>query len=317
VLIEQFTNSGGANSPTEPNKLSNQAINNFMTSSSGEVIKLEYHLGVSGPNADPIYQDNPVDANARAAFYGVSSTPTAFVDARFGTLSTIFVEQTLKSTAVTIDTVITASAPADLLNVEVRFTAKNDLPANTVLHVAVIEKEIDDPGALGSNGEASFKYVMKKMLPDALGTRYTTPILSGTSQTVNLAWAPEAYDMNNLAIIVFLQNEKTKEIYQSAYKEPTYIPSGVVTGAEPDLASQIGIYPNPSDRELNIVLPSPARQAIPMKLIDSFGREVHKTIFETGEQSKPVNTRELAGGVYIVQLETSKGVVTKKVMVVH
>jgi hypothetical protein len=50
---------------------------------------------------------------------------------------------------------------------------------------------------------------------------------------------------------------------------------------------------------------------------DAVGKAVHQTAIDKGQQSKTVNTQDFAPGVYLIQLETDKGTVRKKVMVVH
>ncbi len=318
VLLEQFTNSGGLNTASEPNKVANQILNTFIQNSSGEAIKLEYHLGLGGPNEDPIYLDNSADANARAAYYGITSTPFTLIDARYGNFGNIFSEQTLQTAGVTIDTIITRNTPADKLNIEVTFTAQQDLPQNSVLHIAVIEKEISSIAALGTNGETTFKYVVKKLLPDATGTLFSNVVLDGVSNTVNVSWSPQAYDLDSLSIIAFVQNQDTKEIYQARFLEtPTYIPpANLITGTEPSLADQIAIYPNPAKDEVNIKLPRSFAQTLPIKMIDAFGREVYNSSFSIGEQTRTLKTSEFAAGVYIIQIKSASGEVVRKKVVI-
>ena len=320
VLLEQFTNNGGVNAANDPNRVSNNAINNFLNTSLGEAVKIEYHLGISGPNEDPIYESNRTDANARSAFYGISSTPTTMVDARTGALASIFTEQTLKDSEVTIDYIQTPNLPAETFNVDVKFTAKQNLPPNTVLHIAVIEKLIDNnPDAIGTNGETSFTYVMRKLLPDATGTKFSESILENEERTVSYSWSPRAFDFDQLAVVAFVQNEDTKEIYQARIMtNPTYIPDpAIITDREPSLISQIRVYPNPADKALHLELPVKTRKVVNITLLDSYGRNVHQSRFDRGEQSKTIDTKELSGGLYVLQLETPNGIERKKIVVVH
>jgi hypothetical protein len=47
------------------------------------------------------------------------------------------------------------------------------------------------------------------------------------------------------------------------------------------------------------------------------GKTVEQSFFEKGETTKTIATESLAGGVYLIQIETDKGVLRRKVMVVH
>jgi hypothetical protein len=320
VIIESFTNNGGENDVDEPNKLFNNNLNNFVTARDGEVIKLEYHVGLGGPNEDPIYEKNQTDANARAAYYGVASTPKGFIDA---ILPNVFIEefdeQTLKGALARIDTIFTPALPANMLNVVVRFTPLQPLPANTTLHIAVIEKQITAAAALGTNGENQFAFVMRKMIPDALGTRYMDPLAEDIQIEETYSWSPDAFDFDQIAIIAFLQNEITHEIYQSRILEdPTNIPDpDLITGREPSLSARVDIYPNPVDKSMSLSLPAKTRETIKLQLTDSFGRAVINDEFQRGEKEKLFETGSLSAGMYILRLETESEIIHKKVMIVH
>lgn len=320
VLLETFTNTGGLNSPDEPNKVTNVALNNFVSGLTDEIVKIEYHLSVGGPNDDPVYLDNPVDANARAAFYGITSTPFALIDGIYGSsLQNIYANQTLRSAEAQIDTILTSGSPGGALNVEVTFTAETDLPPGTALHVVALERTITSPEAMGSNGESSFSYAMKKMLPSARGTIYSEGIPQLESRTVNVTWWPKAYDLNNLVIIAFLQDEETGKVFQARLLDtPQYLPTDVVTGVEPDLANRVSVYPVPADGELLVKLPAALPHPVLCRMIDSFGREITRSTFSAGEQIKRFETRDLSDGVYILQFETPQEPVSrKKLLVVH
>lgn len=320
VLLETFTNAGGPNTPDEPNKLSNITLNNFVGGLSDEIVKIEYHLSVGGPGVDPLYLDNPVDANARAAFYGVTSTPFALVDGIYGgSLQNIYANQTLKSAEARIDTILASGSPGGALDLEVTFTAETDLPPGTTLHVVALERIINSSEAIGSNGETSFTYVMKKMLPTARGTVFAAGIPQLESRTVNVSWWPRAYDLGNLVFIAFLQHEETGNVFQARLLDiPQYMPTDVITGIEPDLAQRVSVYPVPADGELMVKLPAALPHPVVCKMYDAFGREVLRSTFDAGEQVKRFETQDLSDGVYILEFETRQEPVSrKKLLVVH
>lgn len=97
---------------------------------------------------------------------------------------------------------------------------------------------------------------------------------------------------------------------------------------EPDLVTGIGessntqemiaVYPNPADAELTVQLPQPSRQDVFVKLADPMGKIVYDNTIPAGESTKTINTRNLTGGIYLLQIENGKGnVAYQKVMVVH
>ena len=66
-----------------------------------------------------------------------------------------------------------------------------------------------------------------------------------------------------------------------------------------------------------IQLPETVTKSTPLKMYDQLGKVVNETQFEKGENTRTMNTSELSGGVYLIQIETEKGVLRRKVMVLH
>lgn len=75
-------------------------------------------------------------------------------------------------------------------------------------------------------------------------------------------------------------------------------------------ASQLQIYPNPARNVINIAAPAQIRE---LRVIDLLGQLVYSAIV-TGE-SHQINVAGLRNGVYFVQILTSKGVFTQRVLV--
>ncbi|MBN1927158.1 MAG: T9SS type A sorting domain-containing protein [Prolixibacteraceae bacterium] len=75
---------------------------------------------------------------------------------------------------------------------------------------------------------------------------------------------------------------------------------------------EVSIYPNPSSGKLSLELP--AAKGISMKVIDAsgktvFARNIHSTLTEIDINDK------LSNGLYLVRIETTEGIVTRKLLV--
>jgi len=82
--------------------------------------------------------------------------------------------------------------------------------------------------------------------------------------------------------------------------------------------SLVETYPNPADQELTIDLPAGAVTTVtPILMYDAFGHHVKQDQFNPGEASKNINVSTLASGVYMLRVNTSHGVVNKRVLIVH
>jgi hypothetical protein len=326
ILAENFTNLSAINN--------NTAFRDFKTDpqtgvfNPAEVVKIQYHH-LSGPavNGDALNQANPVDQNARAAFYGVTTPTRAFIDGGYGQTSSNATfgadDLTPLNTYFSLRSLVTAPVdisvdflpePADKLNVKATVQATSSIgdPGQYNVFIAVAEQEV-----LGQS------YVLRKLLPDASGTPLTSLSASDPAQEIMAS-----YDMRHVtklpsgeyapfAVIVFVQNLETKEVLQTAIRQDGTASSNIVTGIETSSDQYIKLYPNPSDDRLNIILPSPVKAETPVRIFDTFGKQVYEGSFRIGENVKEVQTKLLSAGVYLIQLSTPQGLVRKKAMVVH
>lgn len=325
ILVENFTTLNPAQAPN------NSIFKNFKTNSSGlfnpaELVKLQYHHSPAGNSApaDQLHLANPVDQDARAAFYGVTNPSRAFIDGGFGQASPLanfespdlnlyFGLRSLVTSPVNI-AVDFVNEPSDRLNVKATITATNDVegPGTYNVFIAIAEQSV-----------ANQIYVLRKFLPTAAGTPLTALSAADPAQEINVS-----YDMRQVtrlsdgsfapfAVIVFVQNLETKDVLQTIMRQDGTASPNIVTGIETPYDQYLGIYPNPADAVVNIMLPAAVAKDTPLKLFDSFGRQVYGDVFQRGDRMKTVDTKRLSSGVYLIQVAAPEGLVQKKVMVVH
>lgn len=299
--------------------------NTFRDIPATEGTKLQYHIGF--PGDDNIHVQNTADPNARAAYYGITNSaglvPRAYVDGYSdgnftGSWNSLY--RGLRSLAPSPVTIgITTLVPASPEELQFRVsitpaTASSEIPAGTkpVLHVIIIEKVVN----------TSNHFVVKKMIPNAAGRQLTVPV--NATITESYTWKPESpnFVRNQIAIVAFVQDEVTKEVYQAAEllnPDINHIPNpAIITSIEdPTFAASIQVFPNPANHEVNVVLPQAARTTVPVVLVDAQGRQVYTGKFNAGEQQKTIITTEMAGGLYVLHVQTPEGSARKKVMVVH
>lgn len=332
VLLENFTNTSpsGANIPVV--EAENAEVNDFLEDSPVadlEVVKVNYH--VAFPGQDPFNQLNPDDPGARALYYGISSIPQARLDGSNSlTSSTLFSQwgqaqfdaRVLDLANADISINIDRSNPeADSIRVD--FTPSIDVAEPVLLHVLVLEREVLTSlnNGLGpiTTSETSFDYVLRRMLPNAAGTKFAT-IQNGQSYSVSVPWADGAafaHNTNdNMVVVVFLQNESSRIVYQSAIERDLTDPK-VITAVEQPGDLSFEAYPNPADQELVVTLPRAATAATPVRLYDQLGKTVIESSFEKGEQTKQLAIDRFASGIYILKIDTPEGVWMKKVMISH
>jgi hypothetical protein len=319
LLVENFTNEGDTDYGSNI-----AAFNNI---SSLESVKIQYHLKY--PSSDNNSRINSEDQNARAAYYGITLTdsgiPRAYIDGysngNFGPWSTNrFDKRSLVSSPLNLSIESQDTTGVGFLKVLVTMEALQNIAliGKPLLHIAAVEKK---------DATTSNDFVLRKFFGSTSGkplSQITSfPITQGSIiQYVDRVYLDDSrINYDSLALVVFIQDEFTKEVYQAAIElNPAFLPDGsLITDAEdPDYANKINIYPNPANEVVNIVLPQATSKATPVTLTDGYGRVIYESYFDAGQQHKTVSTDNLAGGIYILQVGTPNGgVARKKVLVVH
>ena len=234
VLFEEFTQ---ASCP--PCASTNPALNAMLNQHPSEVVSIKYQT--DWPGSDVMNVHNPSQVDTRVAYYGVSGVPDGELD---GGLA--FSGQPVSMTYNDVNSRYTETSP---LEIDVDFTlspAQDTIYGHAIIrcteaftggvnkaHMVVIERNIyfSSSNPPGTNGELEFEGVMKKMLPSDQGTAVATTWAVGDSIELNYAWKlANVYDVNQLAVVVFVQNNTTKEVYQAGYMRPQMTNNAGITG---------------------------------------------------------------------------------------
>ena len=195
----------------------NPIFQEFFNQNTNNAHHVAYHT--SWPGTDPMYNENPTDVDNRVDYYDVQGVPTIVVSG---------LEQTnpVSVDGGTLDGIAISGSPIQVLvennidgttgSASITINAINDLPAgNYSLQTVVVEQMIEYSSPPGSNGERDFPNVMRQMLPDYAGTSVGAMEAGETmtydfDYTMNAAW-----NVDEIYVIAFLQNEDTKEIVNS------------------------------------------------------------------------------------------------------
>jgi len=313
VMVEEFTNASCG-----PCASQNPGFNALLANNADIVTPLK--VQVNFPGYDPMNEQNPGEANTRRNYYSVSGVPHAVLNGAplpndcngwtgSGAPACVSAAELTAAannlTPVTMSVSHSISATYDTIFVNVSVTSDAALTGTLRLRVAVTEEEILFPTAPGSNGETEFSHVMRKMLPGADGTN-TGDFAAGETKTYTFAWKiGYAYNLNELAACAWLQNDATKEVWQSALSHPIGgIPdAGLQISAANKFACQVGYAPtfnltNGSDAPLTNA-----------NLRWRLGNGAWKNISWTGDlapnatESVTVDTTLTEAGIYNVEVQ--------------
>ncbi|MFH2094715.1 MAG: PKD domain-containing protein, partial [Bacteroidota bacterium] len=318
VLVEHFTNSADVSCANI-----NPGINNIVQSNPGDVVDIQYHT--SNPGFDQMNNDNPASPGARALYYGTSSVPWSIVDGNvFNNFSLTLVNnpdivelRALEDPYFRID--LETSKTSTSISVDADIIALRTLTGkNLTFHAVVVEKEITS--LTGSNGETSFRSVMKKMLPDAGGTNYSQSWSYNQSETVTQSWTFEnVYNPDQIYVVAFIQDEDTKEIYQAITDDTSIVFTSI---GEPVYFTEeqrcFIVYPNPASEMVNIMFSSSENARRYIEVYDNIGQLVETIIVNPGTRYIRKDINQYSEGLYLFILrDENKMIEVNKLIIAY
>lgn len=224
VLLEYFTQASCG-----PCATYNPTINAMLAANPNTVIALKYQT--SWPGVDPMNTHNPTEVANRVTYYGVSGVPNGVIDGNYYNghptgvnINTINTRASVPS-PFQISVNHTLSENRDSIHVTATITATQNISEPLTARIAVIEKHISFNNPPGTNGEKDFYSVMKKMLPNVNGNSLPATMNANDAITINESWKlANIYDLNQVAVVAFVQNTTSKEVHQAALSAPQLLP---------------------------------------------------------------------------------------------
>ncbi|HRY98338.1 MAG TPA: GEVED domain-containing protein, partial [Bacteroidales bacterium] len=293
-LLEEFTSSTCAPCAS----FNSGTFTPWLSTYGDSVTLIKYQMSWPSPG-DPYYT---AQGGTRRTYYGVNAVPDLYWNGAGSQMSTAGLTSQLTTLATKMTFWdISASATVTGNVVDVTMTIDPYISGTLTAHMVVVEKTTT--GNVMSNGETSFKHVMMWMMPSANGT----PVNLVDGQTYTLTGSKDmsttnVEQMSDLAVVVFLQDDATKEVVQSEYAE-------IVVGVNEIGAGALRLYPNPSS---GMIMVEGAEGAL-VRVYNTLGELIwSEASFDAGM----IDLSDQPAGSYVVQVTTDRGNVTRKVMLI-
>ncbi len=315
VLLEHFTNATHTTSIE-----SNDLIYGIANSKPYDFAYLSFHT--SFPQADPFNNRNPADPSARALHYGISEVPFSIMDGgpdgsgifnyspvAFNTKELL--KRALVDPAFSIE--ISQDQSDNELSIDIDITSLSGIDAGALtLYVAIVETDVDASEA-GLQTNTVYRNIVRKLLPDAGGTLLPADWTENQTRSFNLSWSVnDVFDSGKLAAVAFIQDETTREVYQTGYSSEFDIPT-VVDLPEPDLRlSDILLYPIPVTDYLYIQFRETTTNDHFLEIYNLTGRKVYSDILRHGSLVYEFNAGQLPGGIYLFRIRGKNKIIGTK-----
>lgn len=168
-----------------------------------------------------------------------------------------------------------------------------------------------------TNGETEFDNVVKKLLPDLLGTPLGE-LLPGQAVDVPLSYTFPAVNTvetpDSLFVVVLVQDAQTREVLQSAVGQVNGV-LGIAEVAAP-VEAVLRLAPNPAiSGRATAYLTLPVAAPVGVRVVDALGRVVVSrppTPLAAGAHALPLDLRGAASGLYVVRLTVGERSLTRR-----
>jgi hypothetical protein len=323
VLIEEFTQASCG-----PCAAANPAFNTLLNNNAGKCVSIKYQT--NWPGVDPMNAQYPAAVAARVNYYNCNSVPFAVMDGEPITgASYVGYPGNLNTAKINTEYAITSpfsinvshylDSDQDSIFITATVTATQNFTAVNYprLHIVLVEKKIDFASPPGSNGETDFYMVCRRMYPSQTGTSMPMVWNNGDDSTVNIKAAIPSYiyDINQLAVVCFVQDNGSKEVLQAGYSiSPVGIENYV--GAP----SFINLFPNPATNVVKLSFTLADANEVSFNVYTITGELVltqKRGLYAAGKQEIEINIEMLASGMYTVELIAGQNRSSSRLNVVH
>jgi len=208
-----------------------------------------------------------------------------------------------------VETVVRVSPPKAITE-----TLSRKVDVKNSRKIRELEREINN--LTGINGDKNFQSVMKRMAPDASGHKFVKSWTAGETESVFGAWSFESlYDQSQLRVIIYVQDNKTKEVLQTAYIDAFED----YTAIKEDLKGELfTVFPNPTNGVAHMLFSKPLEKEVSVYIYDQVGKIVDQINVEIGVNKVTFNTFNYPNGIYYVKLTDANGnFKTKKLSVIR
>lgn len=311
ALLEHFTNSSSS-----PSVLADADVNEVAATKPGEVVTIQYHTSFPGTDQKNLYY--PSGPSSRTLYYGVASVPYSWMD---GLLPfTGFTGENGAYSWEDIDLnrriLIDPLCKIDLSNSSLSGTTLNVEADLKLLNASLTTQNLTLQAAVVENATATEKSILRKMIPDAGGTSLVNLWNTSAETTIMLSWdyhPADFADVDSLVLVVFVQNEDTKEVYQTRYVSFKDLIGSAVNPTESGLMQfDVILHPNPAGDWIKITPTMPVNETTWLYIFDQLGKMVKSRMERRFSSAMEWDISDLAPGIYYMKIKTANSAVIQK-----
>jgi hypothetical protein len=321
VLVEVFTNS---HCPLCPNAHNTFDVFLDTNPNADKTNYIFYHM-VYPYSDDQLYIQSAFDSDARHAFYNpIAATPRGFFDGIPQGPVSLWIDtlNVLTQSQSPLKINLNGTKNGNQLSIDAEITRTGNISDNyLMLHFVVVE----DLFYQGRNLISHHKHVMRKMLPTPEGQSFSIN-LNETKMFNQVVSIDSLWDVDSLNVVVFVQNDSSKTVYQSETIDYRDLTATAVANNNqaPEEFFLSQNYPNPFNPATKIKYQVPRvistggkNLFVSLKVYDVLGNEVSSLVNEeksAGKYEVEFDAVNLSSGIYFYALKAGNVRLTKKMI---
>lgn len=333
VLVEHFSNENYTDAASQTSKTIDQAVyNKIFNSNYGlDVILLQYQVDKNGHTGDPIFRTNTGDLNARSLTYGAGPNDVLIDGRSVGSGRSTDLRELEMDIDMLQFPAFDIRIDQPLMVVQGQVTAIATVEALQVMpnrRYTIRMAAIQDSLTFTSNTTPTVYHemlsVVRKLMPNNSGTPEYHAWSIGQTATAREDWnfsLTPSFNSNQLEVVVFIQDDSTKEVYQAASTQDVNRFNGTQQIYDQDQRTEIfdvNVFPNPTSELFNVAFKAPLSQAYNWRLIDVTGRTLQQGMAQAGIQQFGISADRLTDGAYffIIHSEDNEVYAQRKLIVI-
>lgn len=330
VLVEHFSNQNyqtvsGLTSDDIDKTVYNKVFNpNY----GNDVVLLQYQVIDNSTTPDPIYQSNSADLGGRSFYYSAQPGEIRIDGRLIGTGRSENLDEwemdydmlKFPDFKIRIDQPITLVGNTLTSSATIEAIA-NKPYSNYVMHMAIIQDSLTY-----NLRNFNMLSIVRKMQPSNVGVPTYTDWTIGQTRTIAHSWDytnqlnVASFNPNKLEVVVFIQNDSTREVYQVSTTQDMNRYNGTQT-IPTDPRTEIfdlNVYPNPSSNLFNVAFDKALKQSYNWRLVDITGRTLQTGVAEAGIEKFTIDAARLVDGAYffVINSEDNQVYAQRKLIVI-
>ncbi|MBK8501245.1 MAG: Omp28-related outer membrane protein [Saprospiraceae bacterium] len=267
--------------------------------------RITIHPSVPYPQC-PLYNFNKEDNEARKKYYGISGTPTLFINGirssnSAGAFESDLQQQQNQVSPVAVEVIEQTGSSR---SAKITIKSQGGVPDGSYkLFVALLEQSVD---LTANNGETEHYDVLRNFLSSAEGDDFQMPAV-GQSTVLDYEYSvPDGVNPDKAYVLAFVQEVTSRAILNSGTKFDEVTTSLTDVSIEAELKA----FPNPASDLIHVTVGKDYR-IYGIEVLNHLGQKLRSLSIEVPENTLSIPVNDLPLGTYLVQVDlgNKKGIV--------